>query len=261
MIAVDVEDLAALTDFVVLTNIQFAIEDGLSFRHKVVELKNLDLTEMKAGETLYLAGHGSAGILNHSGTPSINFGGEVGLSEIFRRAAKGRADLPKIRGVIITSCHSAHADQVFNIPSLVRGVASTLTDLGLPLCWVKGYRGPAISSPYTAPTRVITSQGDGDITNRLKAKHDIEQKVERYLASAQGNIYQKARHVADLTKDFYIEFIKELEKAGRLYAKNDGACLENRISMLPIYQLNNVKGGGRGAGVVTTPPWKGPTFK
>ncbi len=252
MIAVDIEDLSKLKDFVVLTNIQFAIEDGLGFPHQIVELKNLDLTQMKAGETLYIAGHGSAGMLIHSGTPSIDFAGEEGLSGILRKAAKGQPKLPKIRGVVITSCHSAQGNSYMdlNIPSLVRGVASTLTELALPLCWVKGYRGPAISSPFTRPTRVINSQGEGAITTRLKIEHDIEKKVQTYLASTQDNIHEKARHVADLTKDFYIAFVKALEQDGRLFPKNAGACLENRISMMPPPELDKkskVASAGKGS--------------
>ncbi len=226
------------TDYVIWTNIQHAIKDGSGFLHEVLALKDLDLTRIRPGESLYISGHGLPGCFEMSYIPSERefADQEKGLNEIIVSAAKNSPNLPKIGGAIIQSCHGAVSGVNYRnrpTPSLLMAIAAAFQALNLPLLTVKGFRGKTVSSPYTGHTRVISQTFNEQsllLQRELEAKYKVAENTRQWLTRNKSESpHDKAECIADMTKEFYVEFVMEL--AGRGYLYPDSCAASYMVSL------------------------------
>lgn len=246
MIAVMIDNLANLKDWVVWTNIAHALQNtdrqGTGgANQEIVPIGDLSFRQLPEGEALFIAAHGTPGILLGlgGGTPAVQLDeGDVSIGEFLGNAitdfkngptptALGKA-LPN--QVIVLACEGGQDSQY--CPSIVQGVAREFTKQAVSDVRVKGFHGKSISAPGIGPTRVCRPERHdilSEVESELKAKYKVEENTREIIQSIDLSPQQKAFAVAKATADFYKEFVKVLDEKKVLYPSGEGIIRDNSI--------------------------------
>ncbi len=210
------------TDLIETNSIKYALDRAGG---PVDTLHKLDISKVPDGGSIYIVAHGNKITSGDYTAPQI-------LAFLLNKANGLRADATNV-SIVFTSCRAGEGLTDSAVDSVSGEVAKGLRDAGRRNIAVSGARGLSLKSNATGDDfTVIDPTKDAEywpIQFAMLSKHKPKERYTNWLLqNPNADFEERANAASDISRDFYIELIAQVEYKG-LNLPNQEAMSHHKI--------------------------------